>query len=48
VIIRNRVPNCYRAMRWSIKYDMKLTESLEDINNKAAEKLRPEQIFMPR
>jgi hypothetical protein len=47
-VIENDEQACYRAMRWSIKYDMKLTKSLEDINNKAAGKLRPEQIFMLR
>jgi hypothetical protein len=44
-MIENDEQACYRAMRWPIKYEMKLTESLEDINNKAAGKLRQERIF---
>jgi hypothetical protein len=30
---------------WSIKEEMKLTESLEDVNSKAAGKLRHNQLF---
>jgi len=36
---------CYRAMRWSIKHDMKLTESLEDINTKRPESCVPSRFL---
>jgi hypothetical protein len=36
-VIENDEQACYRAMRWSIKYGMKLTKSLEDINTKKPE-----------
>jgi hypothetical protein len=45
-MIENDEQAYYWAMRWSIKYEMKLTKPLGDINNKAAAKLRPEQIFV--
>ena len=45
-MIENDEQACYRAMRRSGKYKMRLTEPVEDINNEAAGKLRHKQIFM--
>jgi hypothetical protein len=44
-MIENDEQACYRAKRWSIKYEMKLTESLEDTNNKAPRKVAAQSDF---